>query len=1165
MPIYSPIIAVLDQRAADTEAATMERRFGEAGTRAGEQAGSNLMSGLLKHLSSAAPEVANALSGITGIAGEMGAIFTEAGGGAVAAIAAIAVATVTTGDALVHLGAQFEEISNTIAWRTGKMGSDLEALAANVDNVGKNTASSFEKIGDIGGRVSQSLGLAGKPLEDLTKQIADLDRHTGETLNVRDFGRVISAFGIDAKNAGSVLDELNNASQRSGDTVNELVAALQRTGPGLRSLHLDLGQAAALADEFAKAGIGVEKLPLALNHAVTEFAKKNVDLKTGLQDTIDEIKKDLDEGTQAGEVAATKLATTVFGARGAQNFVDAIRQGKVTVEDINKGLGTSGLTIEEMNNKTTTLADNWKIVANNITEAFKPIGDFLYSGANDLLAGLAGVLNPPANLPYGTSVGVPAAPPPTSGADPAALLLPPPAAPPGPQPPPAPPKNALDLLLPPPGQLPPPPLPPASPADIAAQTAAGAGPKLPQIPYPVDYGQPPAAGETAQHWRDRMETIRLQHDVDEKRAEVDDLEKSGTATEEETVKAKNALIDAQLRATEGEQRLNAAKAQAIQVPYGPGFGAPPRPWETSAQYSAEQSLYEATHKRQVAEVELQQVNSSSTRTADDLVKANNDLALARKDEYDATLRLHESLTKMSGKLTEIGAKLDPDLGISKGLAGIADNLVKFVADLAAAPLLGKLDAISAASPSQGGYGAMGILGAQGAFGPSFTGLPGAPPLSASVLGPSPLGGGVGQLLNSVANQAGYSSAGYGPTAAGPYSGGYPGDAALLSHVPAGRYEQTQATDLTKGLGDCSSAVADLVNILDGRPTAGRSMSTGNEAQWLTSRGFLPTNQPVPGAFQVGFNPEHTQATLPGGTPFNWGSDAAAARGGVGGTGAWDPAFTSHFYRPETSGVAAPTPAIAPTSYTTPAGTFSGGLGAPFGGGIMPPLTGGPGGPGGPATPGFPAPASQWWQPHLPGGGAPPGGPGPGNARGGPGADTTKIGGGVGQQGIGQGGVSMTPGGTLDTAIGAAAAGLDMIAPGAGQAAQTGIKLANRAIQFGGQATGILAQGAIDTLIPFGGSQLASNSWATRLIGAAAGARPTLPNVAGKGSQGAPGQPTPGQVANVDPNAPQGGQGGGDQHNTTNINVDASSRDTGQGIANDVAWHQQQAALPPAMP
>lgn len=132
-----------------------------------------------------------------------------------------------------------------------------------------------------------------------------------------------------------------------------------------------------------------------------------------------------------------------------------------------------------------------------------------------------------------------------------------------------------------------------------------------------------------------------------------------------------------------------------------------------------------------------------------------------------------------------------------------------------------------------------------------------------------------------------------------------GDGSLLANVPAGRYLQTQAADLTKGIGDCSSAVEDLINMLDGVSTAGRQMSTHNADQWLRAHGFMPTSTPMPGTFQVGFNSEHMQATLPGGTNFNWGSDAAAGNRGIGGTGAWDPAFTSHYYRPAGGGGAFP--------------------------------------------------------------------------------------------------------------------------------------------------------------------------------------------------------------------------------------------------------------------
>lgn len=125
------------------------------------------------------------------------------------------------------------------------------------------------------------------------------------------------------------------------------------------------------------------------------------------------------------------------------------------------------------------------------------------------------------------------------------------------------------------------------------------------------------------------------------------------------------------------------------------------------------------------------------------------------------------------------------------------------------------------------------------------------------------------------------------------------DEALLSRVPTtGKYDSSG--DLAKGLGDCTSAVEDLVNLMDNQPTAGRGLSTnadvgGSAAKWLTEHGF--TEGFMPGAFNVGFNAGHMEATLPGGTKFNWGSVEAAARGGRGGAGADDPQFTSQYYRP----------------------------------------------------------------------------------------------------------------------------------------------------------------------------------------------------------------------------------------------------------------------------
>jgi hypothetical protein len=157
--------------------------------------------------------------------------------------------------------------------------------------------------------------------------------------------------------------------------------------------------------------------------------------------------------------------------------------------------------------------------------------------------------------------------------------------------------------------------------------------------------------------------------------------------------------------------------------------------------------------------------------------------------------------------------------------------------------------------------------------------------------------------------------------------GYTSDQALLSSIPAGTYSQTGSADLVQGLGDCSSAIEDLINIIDGRSTAGRSLSTGNAHEWLTAHGFLPGS--MPGAFNVGFNGGHMQATLPGGTPFNWGSQSAAARRGIGGTGAFDPSFTAQYYRPVDTGAMGP-PSVQVESFGSSAQSDLNGLGGQLG-------------------------------------------------------------------------------------------------------------------------------------------------------------------------------------------------------------------------------------------
>lgn len=155
-------------------------------------------------------------------------------------------------------------------------------------------------------------------------------------------------------------------------------------------------------------------------------------------------------------------------------------------------------------------------------------------------------------------------------------------------------------------------------------------------------------------------------------------------------------------------------------------------------------------------------------------------------------------------------------------------------------------------------------------------------------------------------------------------------------------------------------------------------------------------------------------------------------------------------------------------------------------------------------------------------------------------------GGSGFQGLG--GLPMQ---AITTAVAAAGPALDAIAPGASQAAQIGVQLANRTAAFAGQLAGIGVGGLLETFLPHG-SPLADpgKSWLGKIASGFAGARPALPNTAGQSpaGQSAPAQ-TPEQAAALNqqttqPNAPM-------------VNVEQMNNytpDSGRTIADQVAWH-----------
>lgn len=544
-------------------------------------------------------------------------------------------------------------------------------------------------------------------------------------------------------------------------------------------------------------------------------------------------------------------------------------------------------------------------------------------------------------------------------------------------------------------------------------------------------------------------------------------------------------------------------------------------------FDADSSVMSAKNSVEQARIRVLELEADNTTTAQELVAAKNSVTMAERSYLSAQQKLAEaqqgtwkklenSAKQASKGMDEIAA-LDNDFGISKGLPGLAENLTKFIANLAAAPLLGQLEAIKQANPSQGGYGLMGILGAQGAFGERFNGI-------------------------DYSKQPGYGyvPAGTAPAPAlqpgsGPVGAAKPGESAReFAHRVMMPFWQNQG--LTVGdhaadqYGEHQNGALDIMvgSIAEGQRVLQQVLSDPNvygaifnNQTYGYGHGLTPqdytaghTGNPTQDHqdhVHAFYKPGGSDNINPNGTPVPAASNAAVPAPAAAGA---TPVFVTNW-----PGSAAAVPGIAPSSgatapstglsteqwnnsqYTPEAWQATPEQQMDIGNRVL-------AGQGSGAWPATSAAHPEWFTPQqLPinfGGGG--GVPGRGGApRAAPFALNTPVGGIAFPTGPGGGGFQGVSGAPMDAAM-MAAGGLDLLAPGAGQAAQMGMKLANRAIGYVGQLAGIGVSGLMETFLP-SGSPLGNigNSWFGKLASGFAGARPALPNVAG---QQAPPNPNP---------------------------------------------------------
>lgn len=627
----------------------------------------------------------------------------------------------------------------------------------------------------------------------------------------------------------------------------------------------------------------------------------------------------------------------------------------------------------------------------------------------------------------------------------------------------------------------------------------------------------------------------------------------------------------------------------ILKPGDTGFGKPGQwnvdPWEvTQAQWKLDDAQQRVEEQRKA----YLATQADNNRTQDDINKAAHNvieaergwmeamrgLKEAERGEFDAFSKQTRTFADdLKDALGDLGAALDPDFGVSKGLAGIAENLIKFTATLAAAPVLGAMKGYQAGLGFPGGKGVgSGLIGieaakrgyyqrddeaaamwqayASGQY-PGMTGLQGS-------YGPGPgnFGDRAPYGLPPGTNTGGYGSSGkvFPPWVdaiedifgikASTYKGHQESDRNEPGYAPNPNRENrgidwTGPTENLQKFAEYLERIPQaLEQVIWQNPNTGRKTGIGGGQ---INPGYYPqSTYDVHGGNDPGNIHVHTRqsASIPlpqQGVPQGYGAQQQQQQQVPYGSPYYQVPQAQQ-YGPvpgvfDDGGVLPPGPSIVVNNTGKPeplVNPLNYGLNIPQAPAKQAPAPK-PISPGDLTNPGLTDPVPGVKQPTPPSiENTPPPGAVPTVApvAGAP-APTLVPGGAVTPLGVpttgstigskvepyaGYGSGLKVGGGLIGAALSGAASAAGAAGgggPAAAAAMQIGIQEIQRAIEFAGQVGGIAVQGVMDTFLPTGGSKLAQENWITRIAGGIMGAMPALPNLAGNGGQLGQGANLPG--------------------------------------------------------
>lgn len=278
-----------------------------------------------------------------------------------------------------------DEAMDTVATKTGATGDALKGMQESAKAIAETIPTDFQTAADAVGEVNTRFGLTGKALEDLSSQFvkfADIN-NTDVSTSIDNVQSVMAAWGVKSEDAGKVLDLLSKAGQDTGVSVDQLSQSLADNKTALDEMGFSVSDSAMFLANLDKNGVDASAALTGVKKALVNATKEGKTSKEALSELQDTIKN------SSTDTEAYQKAIELFGAKAGPAIADAVREGRLSFDELGTSLEDFAGTTENTFNETLDPIDQLTTALNTAKDIGAELGGTILETLNPAMQKLS--------------------------------------------------------------------------------------------------------------------------------------------------------------------------------------------------------------------------------------------------------------------------------------------------------------------------------------------------------------------------------------------------------------------------------------------------------------------------------------------------------------------------------------------------------------------------------------------------------------------------------------------------------------------------------------------------------------------------------------------------------------------------------------------------------